>query len=648
MLFLGTAGYAQTDSLILSTDTAVEDLLEEPEDESDNSDLYELIEYYIDNPLNLNKASAGELSDLPYMDMSSASLIVEHRKKYGKYFSKNELYTVSALPAEVIHKILPFVTAAERPAEQKPATNKASLVLRSRVLYDIQQSKGFKDGVFRGSPLKAYNRISAGYTENVSFGILTEKDPGEALYDDFYSGFLKLSDLYNFDIILGDYRVEFGQGLALWSPYGISKGSDAVFGVKKKSRNIRPYTSASENNFFRGASAQYKWEQLRVTGFLSKNYTDAVIDTTSGFITSVPLDGLHRTVNEIDKRKSAREDTRGLSLEYIFSDHFNCGFLVYNSQFNHLFRPSNIFDIKGSNFRYYSSYIDLYISNINIFGEYSFDGKSLASVSGCRLSPSPEFSYSVIIRNYPRNYINLHGYGFGERSGACQNEFGIYNGIRWRTRLGTLNFYYDQFRFPYATFDNPLPSEGNEFMLHFSSRPAKKLSADTRIKLENKEEALLQNNEKLLVRRLKQSYRFEFAYMLTKILRLKTRLEYSHTFFKSIQPAEKGFLIFEDMRLQPADNFIIYSRAVFFHTDSFNSAIYSYENDLNGILSSTAFYGEGMRIYLAVRYDIIEKLTISIKYSETYKPKESSIGSGYREIEGSLDNKIGLQLDFIY
>ena len=647
LLLLGGAGYAQTDSLVLHTETAIEDLLEEPGDESDNSDLYELIEYYIENPVNLNKASAQELSDLPYLDISSANLIIEHRKKYGKYFSGNELYAVTALPAGVVQKVLPFVTAAELPKEDKSISDEISLSLRSRVLYDIQQRRGFKDQVFKGSPFKVYNRLNAVF-EKVSVGFLTEKDPGEPLYTDFYSGFLELSETYNFDIILGDYRVEFGQGLALWSPYGISKGSDAVFGVKKKSRNIRPYTSAAENSFFRGASAQYKREHLNITGFVSENYTDAVIDTASGFITSVPADGLHRTLNEIGKRKSARESVHGLSLEYSSSGIFSSGFLVYNSQFDHPFIPSNIFDINGSNFTYYSTYTDFYISDINIFGEYSYDGKSLASVSGCRLSPSPGFSYSLIVRNYPRNYINLHGNGFGERSGACQNEFGIYNGIRWRTGLGTLNFYYDQFRFPYATFDNPLPSGGNEFMLHFSSQPVKKLSAETRIKLENKEVTLLENSRNILVRRLKQSYRFDFAYAISRGLRLKTRLEYSYTFFKSSRPAESGYLIFEDMRLQPADNFILFGRAVFFHTDSFNSAIYSYENDLNGILSTTAFYGEGIRIYLAVRYNLIYRLSLSIKYSETYKPKESSTGSGYMEIEGNLDNRIGLQLDFTY
>ena len=84
---------------------------------------------------------------------------------------------------------------------------------------------------------------------------------------------------------------------------------------------------------------------------------------------------------------------------------------------------------------------------------------------------------------------------------------------------------------------------------------------------------------------------------------------------------------------------------VFFKTDSFNSAIYEYENDLTGILTNVAMYGEGIRLYLLLRYKVLSHFFLSCKYSETYKPKEKTLGSGYSEINGNLDNRINLQLD---
>ncbi|MCZ7612630.1 MAG: hypothetical protein M5T52_03565 [Ignavibacteriaceae bacterium] len=50
--------------------------------------------------------------------------------------------------------------------------------------------------------------------------------------------------------MLLDYLLEFGQGLTFWSPYAYSKGADAIVPVKRTDRNIRPYTSSTENNFF--------------------------------------------------------------------------------------------------------------------------------------------------------------------------------------------------------------------------------------------------------------------------------------------------------------------------------------------------------------------------------------------------------------
>jgi hypothetical protein len=641
---------AQSDSLQIQTEETIEDLLEEPDEGTDNSDLYELIEHYLNNPLNLNKASLAELSALPYSDLSTANLIIEHRNKYGVIFSKNELYSISAIPEKVVQKILPFITVSDSSSSNKsPKKNDLSnftLQMRSRILNDLQRRRGFEAHKYEGSPYKIYNRLKASYSENIGLGILTDKDAGEYSYYDFYSGYLKLSDWYGFkNIIMGDYLVEFGQGLALWSPYGLSKGTDAVYAVKKQSGKLKPYSSASENNFFRGAGTEYIWEHIMIAGFYSSNLVDANIDSISGMVTSTPLDGLHRTNTESAKRKSIREISYGAIMEYNISGSLSTGILYYTSLFNRSFYSSDIHDINGNKFKYYSIYLDLYIKYFNVFGEYSFSGNSVASINGLHFSPSPIFSYTLIIRNYPPNYINLHGYGFGERSGATQNEFGIYNGFRWRTSLGILNFYYDQFKFPYATTDNPLPSEGNEFMVNFSSRLSKKLEANTRIKHENKEVTISVDRRDHLVRRIKQSYRFELIYTLSDYIRFKSRAEYSNYYIRDTHLSSEGYLFFEDVRIQPVNNLFIYGRAIFFQTDSYNSTIYEYENDLTGILSTTGLSGEGVRFYFVIKYGLFKRINLSFKYSETYKPKETSIGTGYQEIEGNLDNRIGLQLD---
>jgi hypothetical protein len=528
---------AQSDSVLINTNQTVEDLLEESDEESDDSDFYDLIEYYIEHPVDLNKAEEKDLVKIPYVDQAASELIISHRARYGNYFSTNELFSIKGLPPELVSKILPFLKINSRYQAEEHIIEEQqiySLSLRSRVIKDIQERKGFVNHYYDGSPEKIYNRFNIKYGSFLEAGLLTEKDSGEKLYTDYLSGYINLKDKYGFkDIVIGDYNVSFGQGLALWNSYGLSKSSEAVFSIKKSAAAIHPSAGSSENNFFRGAAFQYSQEHVEITGFYSQNRLDALIDSMRGGIISLPVDGFHRTPTEKLKRKSVIEKDAGVSFNYLFSPNITTGLLYYNAHFEHSFIPSTIFDIKGSNFNYYSFYIDLIINKFNIYGEFSHNGiKGPAYIAGMQLSLNPAFSYCLLLRNYSLEYISLHGSRFGQRSGARSGETGIYNGIRWRTFLGTINFYFDQFRFSYATFTNPLPSEGNELMLNYSARPFSKCETAIKLRIINKETTALIDGEEKMIKRMKQSLRLEYTYNLSPRLRLKTRLEYISVHFK--------------------------------------------------------------------------------------------------------------------
>ncbi len=641
---------AQSDSVLINVNQTIEDLIEIPDGETDDSDFYELIEYYIEHPVDLNRASEKELIKLPYLDRAASQLIISHRAEYGTYFSTNELFSVEGLPEELVSKILPFLSVIKTPTAEKQINEKQlpySVSIRNRIIKDIQERRGFRYHNFEGSPEKIYNRVNLKYGNFLHAGLLTEKDAGEKSYYDYLAGYVNLTNRYGFNnIIIGDYNVSFGQGLALWNSYGLSRGSDAIFSTKKSASTIKPSTGSSENNFFRGAAFQFSWEHADITGFYSRNSIDALVDSTTGGIISLSADGFHRTENERRKEKSVLEKTMGISFDYSFNSNLMMGLLLYNAKFNQSFIPSTPYDIKGGNFRYISVYLDIILSKFNIYGEISYNEKSTpAYISGLQISLSPEFSYSILLRNYPLDFISVHGSSFGQRSGARSGESGIYNGFRWRTSLGTINFYFDQFKFPYATFTNPLPSEGNEIMFHYSARPFRKCEAGIKVRISNKETTALIDREERIVKRMKQSFRLEYAYTLSPQLKLKTRLEYVSVLFRDYNHREAGYLLFEDIRLTPIERLIVYGRIIFFRTNSFNSAVYEYENDLTGMFSSVGLYAEGVRFYIAARYRLLEKVSISLKYSETLKPKETSLGSGYQLIEGNIDNRISLQSD---
>ena len=174
-------------------------------------------------------------------------------------------------------------------------------------------------------------------------------------------------------------------------------------------------------------------------------------------------------------------------LDYKFANSLNVGVMYYNTSFNKTFESSSIYDLSGDNFNYLSAYYDVNLSKINLFGEASFDGTSVASINGIQFSATRDFIFTSAVRSYPRNYNNLYGFGFSERSGKINNEFGIYSGLKWKVPFGVINLYYDIFKFPYRTNENSLSSEGNELLFDLLSAPFPKFEARLRYKYENKE-----------------------------------------------------------------------------------------------------------------------------------------------------------------
>ena len=653
VILLSKLLWAQTDSTYLKTEEILEDILQEPTGEIDESDLYDIIEQLMLNPINLNTASVDELTRIPLVEIADARLIVEHRNKYGNYFSVNELNAVQDLNKELIKKITPFlyvqkklIVEETKPEKMQTILSESKLLLRSRFTNSLQNNEGFNSNKFEGSKPRIYNRLLVKYSNHFQAGALAEKDPGELSYNEFTTYHVAVNDVgFLYKAIVMDYYLEFGQGLTMWSPYAFPKGPDAIYPVKRVDKISKPFTSSSENNFFRGVTASVNFNDFIFSGFYSNNSFDANIDPVTSEITSTPIDGLHRTPLEIAKRKTASEKMVGGRVDYTFRNFVHVGVLHYQSTFSNAFQSDDIFDISGNKFDYSAFAYDVTFQKFDLSGEFSYNGTSVASINILQLLINDNFTFISSFRNYPSNFFSLHGYAFGERNGATRNEVGIYTGFKWRTPIGIINFYYDQFKFPFATFYEPNPSGGDEYLLDFLTKPIKRFELRLRYKYQNKDVAEPIENSKQIVSSIDKTFRAEIIYTVSNQIRLKGRFEYASFDISASNQNENGYLIFQDIRYTPTNYINFYGRLIFFQTDSFFSAIYEYENNLIGVLTNIPMFDQGIRWYLMMRYRPIKFITLSFKYSETYKPAEKSIGSGENIIPGNLDNILALQLD---
>jgi hypothetical protein len=415
--------------------------------------------------------------------------------------------------------------------------------------------------------------------------------------------------------------------------------------LPRSAKGIIPYLSSDENMFLRGIAAQINFNEFKVSSFFSSRQMDGSIDPVTNQITSIRIDGFHRNENEIAHKRIISEKLFGISADYILGEIGSFGFLYYNSIFGNDFQNESVFDPSGNRFDYFSTSYNFIANKLTLSGETSYNMKSFATINSVEFSVNKNLTLLFSYRNYSSDYWGLHANGFGEKDGT-QNEVGFYSGLKLRTNFGTIYFYYDQIEFPITSDKLLFASKGNEFMVYYTVSPFANTEFRLRYINKTREVPDIVNDEYCLTRRKTESIRGELIYKFSKYFQLRSRLNFVGISPSSNSIFEKGFLLFQDAKYSPSSQFNLSARIVFFRTDSYESRIYEFENDLTGIMTNPALYGEGTRWYFIAQYKTSFGLTLSIKYSELFKPNERILGSGDTEIQGNVDNKLSLQMDW--
>jgi Helix-hairpin-helix motif len=643
-IFSSSILYSQIDTSDIIDDKLFQ-LIEDATENLEDVQFYDIIEELLQNPINLNSATRKEILRLPFLTPQDAENIIKERKRRKGFSTLDEINSIKNIHPDLVILMKPFIIITKR--DQKithsiDRVRKFKLQFRSRIITDIQTRSGFKNGNYHGDKLKSYNRLKAG-NNFINIGILTEKDAGEDLYFDHYSGFIEYkSTTILSGMILGDYTFEFGQGLALWSPYAFSKGNEAVNAPSKRERNFSPHLSSEENKFFRGISTTLKYKSILVNSFYSINNIDASINENDEVV-NLFISGYHRTDSEKSKLDVLKENTYGISINYNFDNYLDLGVLHFINKFNKPFIYENKNKLNGSNYSFSSISYKLSSSEIYLNGELSYNGSSFASITNLYLSITKRIEVLASYRNYSPSYYNLYANGFGEY-GNTQNEIGYYLGTKIRTEYGTLNFYYDIFNSPSQSYKSNFPACGREFLANFSSNIFNNSILNLKFKREEKEVSVNEVFIKEIKKEIKSNYRFEIKYKLNKRLQGKTRFELVN--YSLSGNSETGFLTYQELKYKIQNLISISARIIFFDTESYYSRLYEFENDLRGAMTNIPMFDEGLRWYLLINYQPIKSLNFYLKYSETYKPDLSTISSGYSEIIGNVDNRISLQLDY--
>ena len=603
-----------------------ENYLNTSEDTEGSSDLYDIIEEFSNYKFDLNRSAVEELYMNQLINSNTIKAIRKKRKRGETFSSVNDVKELD-LDLEQENILLSIAGVnIERQFVDK-------FKFRSRVV----RKAAVED--FPENPYKIYTRGILNFTNGIQIGVLTERDVGEKKIDDHLSFYLTNKSINGRYVkILGDYSIEAGQGLVLWQNGFFGRGGDPIFSIKRRARGIRPYRSASETNFMRGAAGTWKLGNIDFITFVSLNKLDASL-SESGDVLNFRQSGLHRTKGELSGKDVVQERIIGVNTEWRFSD-IKVGSrfvtVVYDANVNPSDSPEKINEFNGRKYKAFSVDYDYSISDLNFYGEIAESGgRKRAQIHGLKIGHE-RINLGILYRDYDDGFSSVRGVPFGDGD----NERGIYAGMKWNINRSTsvLGFK-DLYKKKWVTSNSLTPSRREDFRMEIKHRFSEIHSIGIRVWGANRN---LNKNirdeygieRKLATDQRRRNLRIQVKHALSRSLLLGWRFE--RVTMKDMIVDENGLLLSVNAKIVASKNLRLYLAATRFNTDSFASRMYLYEQDLPGVLRNSAVFEEGNRFMVLARKEISSYFSLSIKLEHLSRDNG---------MEDWVENKIGIQFD---
>jgi hypothetical protein len=655
---------------VSTAEQQLENLTDAAETETEDDTYLQQMQEFIKHPVNLNTADVTEMRELRILTDLQIQNFIAYRKLLGKLISVYELQAVPAWDVVTIKKILPFISVnntlpfTEVLGKRFKTGDHSILIRSSRV---IEAARGYKrattGSTYLGGRDKLFSRYRYNYKNLLQYGIAADKDAGEQFLKgkqqygfDFYSFHLFARKVGHIEsLAIGDFTVNLGQGLIQWQSLAFRKSVD-VINIKRQAAVLRPYNSAGEYNFHRGAGITVKKGKMEATVFTSYRKLSAnfVSDTVNNedFISSFLTSGFHRTANEIDDRNRLRQIAFGGNIKYgtsnwhlsISAIHYNFSLPVQKRQ-----EPYNLYAISGKTWSNYSSDYSYTYKNLHFFGEAAADKNfNTAIVNGLLISTDSKVDISFFQRSISAKYQSINSNAFTENTFPT-NEKGMYAGISIRPAAAwRVDAYGDFFSFPWLKFLADAPGSGNDFLTQLTYTPNKQVEIYTRYRSESKQVNQTDNTTatNFLVVKPRQSWRTQVGYKVNPAITLRNRIEILWYDKSGINKSD-GFLSYFDIHYKPVlKRFSGNLRLQYFETDDFNSRVYAYENDVLYYFAIPVFFDKGYRYYFNLNYDLGKRVSFWLKWSQSIFLNKTAIGSGLDEIKGNKKSELRIQAMF--
>lgn len=631
-----SAGIAQESArdTVSFPEQMLEELLgEEPEEGIVLDQADELVDLY-ENPLDLGRSTMRELERIPGITPLLAYRIVSMRER-KPFSSVTELLEIEGITEELYRAIVPFVTV------RHGLTGKSSAKIRSRVRRDLNEKRGFRDGVYAGTKENILHRLDAvlevGREIMVEGRLQTHKEAGEPMKTAFRSGYLR-AEAPLVTVVVGDMKVETGRRLLL----GRAPMARAVDLSVSRRTFLSGYRSSDETAFLRGIGFEARpGPGVAIGGFYSNRPMHGAI-SGEGVFTPVSDGGLFRTLSEQSKRNTSRERASGVSVSLSLTNMLMLTAAVTHVRFQHPVALAAdgrtiLRELAGASLSAWFS-----TRGVTGTGEVAvIRGGGRAGSASFLLEPTNAMRAGIAGNVFDPSFRSPLGL-------PARGEIGLeaWTDVRpskgWKISVALLNVWY------------PGGRNGNEF-----GEEVRRWRAGTSVRVSGRHEITIEYSvrqspaveQRVNAHGLAETYRTivgRHHVRGTVAIGEGRRLQWiSRIELVEVRESRgRGVLLSQQCRWWGSENLFLEGKLTIFGTASYDARLYAMEPDVPGAFASRVVTGDGTRAAVLVRVRPIPRLELSCSYSIETKDGQRSLGSGFDEVQGDHRSTVSIQADF--
>ena len=582
------------------------------------------------HPLNIHAVDDGRMSSLLRLSEYQLYQLRRYIDLHGIIQTPQELAGIDGFSVALVQSLLPYLQFGrpdekEKLAWKQPGNGKSEVLLRygrASTARDASDDEGSADALLLKYTYRRADVFRA--------GLVMEKDAGESFFRtsnpqgfDYLSAYVSYKGKHRLkQCLLGDYQLQFGQGLAMGMGFLVSDVSPE--GAKRDAYGLKPHTSANEGQFLRGGAFTLSpGKNWNVTLFLSSRKVDATVE--NGSCSSLSASGYHRTLSEIQKKHALQQQLAGAYVDYHGNTlHWGSGvcFLHYGLPVEPETKPYSMFRFRGQQLWNVSTDFSWNYRRSVFYGEAAVDPDGNVACTGGVLHPANNrLQFSAQFHFYPSGQQAVPDALKG--SGELANE----QGLQCRMRLlagktGVWDVSWEEIFFPWLKYQLDAPSQKTVCMLRYTAAPEGmgKWLCSYRWKRSQQQET----RDNLHVPADVQKHSARVAWTWTSAAAWQFRLQWDGVACLSDGNMEKGVMVQQacSYRLEKLQLHVSFA---FFHTDSYRVAVYASEKDVLYVMRSPSFSGKGYRANLVLAWKLSVSHSLQAKFglTQSFGPQPS-------------------------